>query len=709
MTKTLNMIKNPAFTEGKKKPLRWDWGTTDESVVVERPNCGDGITIRCDNPVELAMLSQTVTCKPDEFYRVEATVSCELQGRCESSGLVLTAQPFDKTKPAGEKRITNAITIAYEPFTVRGYIEVPEGARRLAIEIGLEHACGSVTIHRVAVLGVLEPEETSHLIAFPAPGYSLPAPRVAKSVALCSTTAEDRPLTGILRTVLGRRNVTTIAPSEFSKKMPKSDAVLLPDDAPPVGVRSMTALMKLAEERIVVISTTAFATLSRGSVRVRRVEQEDDPICAKVVFANHATRGFALHDMFPYAGSGAQPGGFAQNQFRTGADFSNFCKRHHLITLLNSMCNQDSTSDKPICLYRETPHGGLFVLDIEPVECVPTSSGDPTMALYFLRNTLGHAQHCLGQYAAPIQEEYEIRDIFREMNIRFPEFVEHSEDVPAREITSQLITIGREDAAFGLPLRQKPVILIRSGLHSGDAESVYGSFYWFKQLVRMPPHTCPYGESLASKFRLAWAPIVAGWDGRYGWRRGHRAPLQEMEIEAEEGAFAALIDVVSVPFNRARVVIPASRGGYQRYAQWLPTLQKTFSAGDYYAYAPPFGETFSDRTKYAWRPATPPVAVDVDDTLFDTEAHRQARACGAELVRIEVPGHDADFTSHSIHRTDLTASLIEWVVGLQYGLVAANRTNRKIRCDGFQPVVPGSAVVVDRDDMMLRTNPAKVG
>ncbi len=709
MTKTLNLIKNPAFSEGKKKPLRWDWLTTDDAVIVERPDAGEGITIRCDQPVASAMLTQTVTCKPDEFFRVEAIISCDLTAHDAASGLVLTAQPFDKTTPAGEKLTTNATTIAYDPFTVCAYIEVPEGARRLAIGIGLENACGSVTIHRVSVLGVLEPEETSHIVAFPSPAYALPAPRTAKTVAICSGKADDRPLASILRTVLGRKNVSTLAPTDFQKKLPKTDAVLILDDSPPTGLRSMTALVKLAEERIVVVSTATFSKITKGIARVRRVDQEDDPICAKVVFANHATRGFALNDLFPYAGPGEQPGGYAQNQFRTGPDFTKFCEQHKLITLLTSMCNQENTSDKPVCLYRETKRGGLFVLDLNPVECVPTSEGNPTIALHLLRNVLGHAQHCLGQYAAPIQEEYEIRDIFREMNIRFPEFVEHSEDIPIRDVTDQLITIGRDDASYGLPLRQKPVVLVRSGLHSGDAESVYGAFFWFKQLVRMPPFTCTYSESLASKFRLAWAPMVAGWDGRYGWRRGNRTPLQDMEIEAEDGAFAVLIDLVSVPWNRARVVVPSRRGRYQRYAQWLPALQESFSAGNYFAYAPPHGELFSDRTKYAWRRATPPVSVTTDDTLFETDAHRQAQAAGAELVRIEVPGHDADFSSHSIYRTDLTASLLEWVIGLQYGLVAVNRTERKIRCNGFEPVAPGSALVVDGNDVMLRPASSKVG
>ncbi len=707
--KTLNLVKNPLFAEGKRKPLRWAYAASDESARFERPESGEGLTIHADAAVDSAMVSQTVVCKPEEHYRVEAVVSCDLAADAEDAGFVLTAQPVNQSGEPGDKLATSYVTNTYSRTVVRGYIEIPEGVRRLRVEVGIVGATGSVTVHRVVVLGVIEPEETSHLLALPAPSFALPAPKTAKSVTVCSATAASRPLTAILETVLGGRHVSVVEPSGFSRSMLKMDAVIFPDDAAPRAIRSVATLLSLAEERIVVISLSAFAKLAGGALRPRRVEQEDDPICAKVVFANHATRGFALHDTFPYAGDGKKPGSFAQTHFRTGNDFKNFCRRHGFITLLESMCNLDSTSEKPICLYRETKNGGLYVLDIDPIEASPSTAGEPTIALHLLRNVLGHNQFCLGQYAAPLREEYEIRDLFNEMNLRFREFVVHAEDRPTKELTHQLVTIGREDDAYGLPLRPKPVILVRSGLASGDAESVYGSFLWFKQLLRMPPHKCSYEVHLASRFRLAWLPIVSSWDRRDGWQRGNRPPTEVMDLETDDAPIAAVIDVASAPRNRARVVIPSVQGAYQRYAQWLPALSETFSAGNYYAYAPPAGETFDDRTKYAWRMMPPPVGVEVDASTFDTPFHEQVRSAGGEVVRIEVPGHDADFTSHSIYRTDLTASMLEWVMGLQYGLIAVNRTHRKIRFNGFEPVAPGEALVADAEDAMLRIATAQVG
>ena len=53
--------------------------------------------------------------------------------------------------------------------------------------------------------------------------------------------------------------------------------------------------------------------------------------------------------------------------------------------------------------------------------------------------------------------------------------------------------------------------------------------------------------------------------------------------------------------------------------------------------------------------------------------------------------------------------MIEWVIGLQYGLIAVNRTHRKIRFNGFEPIAPGEALVADTDDAMLQTATAQAG
>ncbi len=72
-----------------------------------------------------------------------------------------------------------------------------------------------------------------------------------------------------------------------------------------------------------------------------------------------------------------------------------------------------------------------------------------------------------------------------------------------------------------------------------------------------------------------------------------------------------------------------------------------------------------------------------------------------------MPDDGASFTAHSIQRTDLTATLLEHVIGLMYGLIAVNRTNASITLNGFSPVAPGEALIIDRLDPILQRQSAR--
>jgi hypothetical protein len=275
-------------------------------------------------------------------------------------------------------------------------------------------------------------------------------------------------------------------------------------------------------------------------------------------------------------------------------------------------------------------------------------------------------------------------------------------------VTEQLVTIGREDEAYGLPLVPKPVILVRSGLTSGDLESVYGAFIWFKQFVRMEPYRCPYAHQLASQFRLAWIPCLAPWELREGWRRSDRLAHAPMTIETDGNTVATLIDIVSRPINRARVVFPKN-DAFAHYATWLPRLAAAFPPGS--PFAPRVGDddSFLDRDRFSWARAPYHVQLAAVPEAFETGAPRDVLAAGGQAIRIEIPAHDADFTAYSIESTDLAATLLEHVIGLQYGLIAVNRQPAATHFDALPPVAPGEAVIIDRRDPVLRENASQVG
>lgn len=719
MSRRINRIRNPDFARGQTEPSGWTWEATTRSIRWKRePDRGQGragMLLSSGSMRASGHWWQTVVCKPQQYYRIEATVSADLtpENRDEfgdGAGVVLTVEPVKNDKPTDQRRTTPGICRASGPVTIRTYYQTPEGIRRLRIHVGVSSAKGSARIHHVRFIEMLDPDEESNILAIPAPPHAVPAPKVARRVCVCSASADDRPITGLLSQYFGTESVARIAADELRPQSIKTDAILLPDAQPPSPIGSLTALKMLAKGRIVVISLKAFARLAGDALSIRRVQQEDDPICAKVTYANHATRGFALHDTFSFAWPGSAPGSFVQNHFRRSQQQKAFFKKHGLVTLLESVCDRDSTCDRPVCLYHATENGGLYVMDIEPAEATASTFGEPVLAMHLLLSILGQAQNGLGQYVVPAEEEYEFRELIREAGIRFDPFVVHDSDLPVQEVEEQSVVIGREEESFGLPLTPKPMIVVRSGLVPGDVESAYGAFVWFKQLVRMVPHACPYAEQVAAQFRLAWVPWQTTWNPRQGWRRDVPSRTSgDGTIPPNLGPIALVVDLVSVPGNGVGVVLPSHEAQYQRYVHWLPRLFATFAPGRYFVPTVEDGAAFADRDAFRWRLAQHKPELIIDPGQFQSRLHRKVLDEGGQAVRIEVPACDADFAAYSIQRTDLVATLLEQVIGLQYGLIAVNRSALPVSFNGFSPVAPGESLVVHRQDPMLRAAMSQVG
>ena len=714
MAKDVNLIRNPDFSMGKNQPRQWAWDAeprpfTWQRGLASQPDAKAGITISSKSPTGSGGFTQTIICKPGEQYRIEAVVSCDLVAKDETSGLILQVQPMKDDKPFERDARTVGLHRASNPTVLRAYLTAPDEIRRLSLCIGIVQATGWAEIHAVRVFRIIELEEESHPLALPAPAHILTVPKSVTKIGICADDPDQRPITNIMRSCVGTRRVRTAPLSQFGDLATSVDAVVLPGPKPPSSIRSVAALAKIAESKIVVISLPAFVALSKGGLRFRRVVQADDPICAQVVFANYATAGFALQDIFPFATEDLAEGTYAQNQFRIGKDSQSYCKRYDLETLLNSMCDKDSTSDKPIALFKLTKGGGLFVMDVDAAEDAGSTRDEPVLAVHLLLTVLGQATPGLGQFAAPMHDEPELRQHIRELSARFELIVLDEEDVPIEDLPRQLVSIGRDDQSFGLPLQPKPVIIVRSGLSAGDSASVYGALGWFKHIVRMPPYTCPYAETLASAFRLTWVPCAAPWEWHEGLQRSGRPPGEEMAIDTQTGGVDALIDVVTCPGNLARVVLPAVGEEFDRYAHWIPQLQAAFPAGRYFSKDVPADENPADRDARRWSPLSYPISVEVDATLFESQPHRDVLATGGQTLRLEIPGSDANNTAHSIFRTDLAATLLEHVIGLRFGLLAVNRQNAPAQLERFAPVESGHALVVERGDPLIRPTAAQVG
>lgn len=694
--KTVNKIRNPHFAGGKKAPTSWTWDASGEATF-ERIEGGDGeesgVSITLAQPDARAGFAQRVVCKPETHYRIEMRISCDLSDPGdEPGGASLTLTPVEGVEPAGETLHTPPVTNATSPVDVAAYWKSPEDIRRADISVVVAGTAGWATIHDVRFIEVLEPDQESHILAIPAPPNALPAPYKVRKVAVCGPRANDRPITELLQTALGKRAVTAHALADFPAALKSADAVICPGDDLPKGIRSLAALMRAAEDRVVMISLGAFSKLCPPDVRIRTIKQDDDPIHAKIMFASFATRGFALHDTFPYAArtTGTMQ---VQRQFRGNKKFEAFAEKNKLTVLVASMCDQDNTSDQPITLFRRTKSGALIVHDIDPVESAPSAAGEANLALHLLLSLLGQSTTGAGQYISADWEEAEFRNHLREMNIRFRGMSLHDNGLPPAEITDQLVTVGDDDQGFGLPITPKRAIILRTGLAEGEVLGTYSALLWIKQLLRMPPHRCPYADQLASRFRFAWLAHASLWGTHHGWDKPFSETIEPAELEIDGDPVAALIDVSEIDVNIARVVVPNDGPLYAPLLTALPQLFETFGAGRHLVHSAPAGGLLANRSAYAWSRDWCELTIDVESSAFAEPVHEEVHQSGGALIRIDLPCSPSDFACASIYRTDLGVSLIEWIIGLQFGLIAPNRTEKSIRFNGYPPVKPGEAIV----------------
>lgn len=687
MTKTVNRVRNPHFSAGKDFPRHWEANFRTRDCEVHRLDAGLAMIPKTPAP---AFWRQTLKCKPEAFYRLEATIQCELVPAGPSGGVVLLVE-HEAPDSSEMHRATSPVHDAPGPIAIRTYFQAPTGCKQIQIYVGVRDAVGLCEILDVRFIRILEPDEISHPHAI-LPPFSPGAPPI-DSVCICSAINRDRPLQRLLGQALGHDRVISKSPDQFPD-CGEGQAILLPDPKMPPAIKTLHGLFRLAEQKLIIVSLPAFASLTRGALSVRRIEQPDDPIHAKVVYANSATRGFALHDSFAFAWPGKSPSSFVQNQFRKNDVQVAFCKKHRLETLLVSNCDTDRTSDQPICLYRETPGGGLYVIDLNPVEAPASTMSEPTLAAHLLLSVLRRSPSPAGQFCVPCRTETQLREMIREAANRWDHFYVHDEDVPSDEVLHQIVTIGREDETYGLPVAPKPVILLRTGLSGGDCESVYGVWAWLRQLLLHERYPGSYARALASKFRLAWVPCSAPWELRDGWTPTHSPPWTPMEVEADESPLAAVIDVCAGLQVKIRVLFAEKSPLFDKAQALLPQLASAFSAKAFPALACGAGTGLGSRRAYSWTPFMHGLEVIVDAGVFDDNLVQGIKVHGGTAIRIELPPYETDWVANSIHQTHLAVTVLEHVIGLLYGVIAVNRTREPVRLDDFGVVHPGQTLIL---------------
>lgn len=714
MTQSCNLVKNPRFRLGKDEPRHWEWSATGRaswtleanrngSLALPGDPRGNGqadraMSVVCATSSAKAAWTQRIRCKGGEHYRFDVCASGECEGADDSSGFIVSIQPIKGQRRVGPPVKWRPIRRLGEGAVLRNYLRCPDDCDAVELRIGLRHAAGRVQVHEVRAFKILEPEAASHVLAVPPPPFANPPPVRVATVAVC-TNAQTRPeLMKLLRLRFGtvwHRFVTGGAENHRlqtgATPTLEADAMLLPDAEPPSTIRSFAALKRLARERLVIISPPAFAELAGNDVSLRRVEQEDDPIHAKVVCGNYITRGFALLDVFPFAGEDKSTGSFVQYQLPSGKALREFCERHNLVTVLEGLGNTDARSEQPICLYGRYESGGLIVIDMDPIEDPAGADDRTSLAGFLLLNALGCEQASLGQFAVPAQSELAFREEIVELGTRYPQLRVRSSYGPRSAVRDHVVEIGsQQPTSFGLALAPRPAIVIRTGLSGWDHDCVYGALLWIKQLLRPTPFACPYAEDLITSLPIVWVPLCSTWRG---WNLDlTKAPLTGEPI-TDPGVtpVAAVIDVATCPRREVRVIGSADSASFKRIRQWMPSLAGSLVGNRYCYHAPGAHAPAVDLGSDEWRKQTLAPTVVVDENGFQTEFHRRMAVAGAELTRIEVPASSVDMTAASIWRTDLVGTLLETLVGLYYGLIAVNRTAGPMLLDLAGPLNPDEA------------------
>lgn len=678
MIDSLNRIRNSDFRAGARSPRNWEWraqGRTSIWQPAAHAGNGDtaGVRIRNGAAGDRCAWAQDFTIKKDQHYRIEALVSCACPD--SAGGLVLTLTRFDEAGKPLPTLETAPLHSAHR-FTLRQFLKPLAQVRRAELAIELRGA-GSAEIHDVRVLPVLEPDARSHPWAVPAPPFVHPAPVAVRRVCVL-TTHQDRPLVHMLRAYFGPDAVVVRASATWHRALDDADAVFILDGPLPARFRKLRGVLAFAANRIVIASLPAAERITEEHLVTRLVSQVDDPLHARVAHADFLTAGFALHDIFPFAGRADDSTRQTQRQFRTNSVYREYCARHQLYEFLQSETDSEAGSEKPIALFHRTPGGAVIFMDVEPAESAGTSFDEATLAAQIIFNALGAPSPRVGQYVSPARDSEELLHHLRDTVERYPELTFAEPNSAADPHAPQLILLGSDVETLGLPLAPRPALFIRSGLTGIDTAGIYGVLLWLKQLLRPAPYSCPYAKLLDRALRVAWLPLAGRLHTWGGWSPNATPRHFPIDIEFETGSISAVIDITTAAGQDVRVLTAGASPTARRLRDALPLLANRLLAGRHFYHAVPRGAPASRRTEAQWRVSDLKLECLRDDRAFDDPWQRSARAAGAELIRIELPATATDPTAHSIWQTDWAVTLLELTAGLLLGVVLVNRDHQPL-------------------------------
>ena len=625
----VNRLKNGDFSAGKRAVVGWEWvevagasrwrfeegqiGTGGRAASGTRAASGGRrcLCVELGEAGSAVGMRQRVSCRPEKLYRIE------LAGRCDDGVRVGVRLSWAGSGGRlGEGVWWPAVGRDGRRRVWREYCRSPEGANEIEVQVGFCGGPGRCRLDEVGLIGVDEPEESCHVLAFVPPPLAYPPPMRTKRVMVCGQGCEAAGMAELLGERLGRRRVRHVVNGPRGGVKEGEAMIVVGQER---GGPSLVELRRWGERGLVIVSLEVFEQAVNGHrpglVRTRMVRQQEGEPCGRVDWANFITRGFALKDVVPYWWDHEGDGCFYQRQIRGSGQLDKFLEGEGFVTVLRSEDEYDETSDQPLVLYRGGgggAGGGLVVMDVSAAAGAGSNLGQNELPLLLLLNALGQERVELGQYVVPVAGRSAAAELVWELGKRFVEVeLTGSSDRPIARVGG---------ASMG---RQRCEVLLRTCFDPGGWVGFYSVLLWLRSLGRDLQMGRTWGRALTDRVTLTWDALASDGEGPVGGG----------------GAFDVVIDVEC----GAEAAVAVHRGP-KIWDRWWRSLGGRGPG-------------------LCW--------LSAEDLAGDGGASH----VDGSWVTLTLPGAGLNSLHRSVELTELGAALVERLVGLQFGLMAANRTS----------------------------------
>ncbi len=300
-----------------------------------------------------AAASKPVRCKRDACYLVRAVFDApgELPAEMPFGWRILLA--FGDGRRVLHERFAELSPWGCDPRLWFGWVRSPQDATHVSLMPGDGPWPAALTLHPVA-----EPDIRSHPLAHVPPWSQYEARPPMERIVLPASRAGLEPLLrqgfgGELRIIDTPRSLRALA-----REVVGAAWVFDPAWA---GLLSWRELRTLAEASRVVVDLDAFVRLTGRGLKLVERSSDYDMFSARVEYADFATRGFALQDVFAWCTfDGVR---FSQRVIRRDAAWRRFAQREGFCTLLTNETPWENRNGDIVAALRDAGTGQLVVSD----------------------------------------------------------------------------------------------------------------------------------------------------------------------------------------------------------------------------------------------------------------------------------------------------------------------------------------------------------